>query len=164
MRLQARIHIEAEAKWFSPDELADIEARYRMGHMWTTPPIDRQSILEALVERYPRSNRAGCAAFELARGARGDERERLLRDVIAHHDEAWFDDGVQVGASARAILAVHLAGLDRYDEAEKIAVEMVKRFPGAIDESGATLDDLPQTIRLLRVPKDPESSTPFTRR
>jgi hypothetical protein len=41
---------------------------------------------------------------------------------------------------------------------------MVKRFPGAIDESGATLDDLPQTIRLLRVPKDPESSTPFTRR
>ena len=111
------------------------------------------AILEALIERYPLSNRAGCAALEVARAASHDTRERLLRDVIAKHSDAWFENGVQVGAAARASLATHLAGLDRYDEAERIAVEMVQRFPGAIDETGAVLDDLPRSINLLRVPK-----------
>jgi hypothetical protein len=35
---------------------------------------------------------------------------------------------------------------------------MVRLYPGAIDETGATLDDLPQSLRLLRIPKrDPAS-------
>lgn len=156
MRLQARAHIAAEASRFSASELADIEARYLMADVHglrRLNPSDRTSILEALIAAYPRSNRAGCAALTLAASASGGERERLLRDVIAHHGDAWFENGVQAGAKARAILAVHLAGLDRSEEAERVAAEMVQLYPGAIDETGATLDDLPQSIRLLRVPK-----------
>ena len=156
MRLQARAHIEAEATRFSADELADIEARYRLAHAGSLPLLtgpEGAAILQALIERYPRSNRAGCAALELARAAPADTRERLLGEVIAKHGDAWFENGVQVGAAARASLATHLAGLDRYDEAERVAVEMVQRYPGAIDETGAVLDDLPQSIRLLRLPK-----------
>ena len=156
MRALARAHIDAEAQRFTPAELADIEARYRMAHARGLPMLtgpEAVAILEALIERYPLSNRAGCAALEVARAASHDTRERLLRDVIAKHSDAWFENGVQVGAAARASLATHLAGLDRYDEAERIAVEMVQRFPGAIDETGAVLDDLPRSINLLRVPK-----------
>jgi hypothetical protein len=48
------------------------------------------------------------------------------------------------------MLAVHLVGLDRLDEAEQIAEELATMFPGAIDDSGATLDDVLKSIRLLR--------------
>jgi len=156
MRALARAHIDTEAQRFTPAELADIEARYRMAHAHGLPMLtgpEAVAILEALIERYPLSNRAGCAALEVARAASADTRERLLEEVIATHGDAWFENGVQVGAAARASLATHLAGLDRYDEAERIAVEMVQRFPGAIDETGAVLDDLPRSINLLRVPK-----------
>ena len=141
MRALARAHIDAEAQRFTPAELADIEARYRMAHARGLPMLtgpEAVAILEPLIERYPLSNRAGCAALEVARAAPADTRERLLEEVIAKHGDAWFENGVQVGAAARASLATHLAGLDRYDEAERIAVEMVQRFPGAIDETGAS--------------------------
>ena len=117
-----------------------------------------RALARAAIERDPDFNRAGQEALQRARSASGDERERRLNDVIATHGDAWCENGSQVGATARAILAVHLAALDRYDEAERIAREMVTLFPGAIDESGATLDDLPQSIRLLRVPKDERPS------
>ena len=117
-----------------------------------------RALARAAIERDPDFNRAGQEALRRAAQASGDERERRLNEVIATHSDAWCENGTRVGATARAILAVHLAGLDRYDEAERIAVEMVKLFPGAIDETGATLDDLPQSIRLLRVPKDERRS------
>jgi hypothetical protein len=57
---------------------------------------------------------------------------------------------VQVAALSRAMLAVHLAGLEKFDQAEALARELVTRFPGAIDHSGATLDNTLEAIRLLR--------------
>jgi hypothetical protein len=120
--------------------------------------IAMRALARAAIERDPEFNRAGQEALRRAVQVSDDQRERRLNDVIATHSDAWFENGVQVGAQARAMLATHLAGLDRYDEAERIATEMVRLYPGAIDETGATLDDLPQSIRLLRVPKrDPAS-------
>jgi hypothetical protein len=111
-------------------------------------------MLEELIERYPGSNRAGCAVLELARLSSGATRERFLRKAMANHSEAWFETGVQVGALARAMLAIHLAGLERFDEAEQVATELVTQFPGSIDDSGAPLDDVLASIKLLRPPKD----------
>ena len=53
-------------------------------------------------------------------------------------------------AISRAMLAIHLAGLERFDEAERIATELVTRYPGAIDQTGASLDDTLVAIKLLR--------------
>ncbi len=106
--------------------------------------------LQELIGRYPRSNRAGCALLELARLSSGTMREQYLRQAIAAHSDAWFENGVQVGALARATLAVDLAALERFDEAERVAAELVAMFPGAIDDSGATLDVVLKSIRLLR--------------
>jgi hypothetical protein len=153
LRLKAQIHIDAEGALFSAQERSDIEARYRSAHFEHPAFVRRPEgvrILMELIGRYPRSNRAGCAVLELARLSSGLTRERYLRDAVATHSDAWFETGVQVGALARAMLAVHLVGLNRLDEAEQIAEELGTMFPGAIDDSGATLDDVLNSIRLLR--------------
>lgn len=64
---------------------------------------------------------------------RGQLGERYPKDAIATYGDAWFETGVQVGALARGMLAVHLLGLDRSGEVEQIAEELVTMFAGAID-------------------------------
>jgi hypothetical protein len=155
LRRRARARVDAENAVFSAAELAEIEARYASAHMNGLPFVrrpDGEEILRDLVRRYPRANRAGCAVLQLAQVSTGARREQYLRQAIGQYDEAWFEDGVQVGALARAMLAVHLAGLGRFDEAERFASQLVSGFPGAIDHSGATLDDTLNAIRLLRAP------------
>jgi hypothetical protein len=65
-----------------------------------------------------------------------------LKRVIRGFSNAWCESGAQVGEVARAMLAVHYAGLERYDEAELLAKELLGLYPGAIEESGAPLDDV----------------------
>ena len=154
LQQRAQARIDEERLVFSPAELADIEARYASARSATLlfRRTGAEEILLDLVRRYPRSNRAGCALLDLAQISGGAHREAYLRQAIGTHDNAWFPGGVQVGALARALLAVHLAGLQRFDEAERLAAELVKEFPGSVDQSGATLDDTLTAIRLLRVP------------
>jgi hypothetical protein len=155
-RSEARAHMDAEKDLFSTEELAEIEALYSSAHESLVGFVrgsEGQAILQMLIQRYPRSNRAGCAVLELARRASGAERARQLRVAIANHSSARFENGVQVGAMARAMLAVHLAGTGQFDEAERLANEVDRMFPGAIDERGASLNGLAESIRLLRSPK-----------
>lgn len=145
--------MQAEATRFTAAELADIEAIYASALSPGTPFVRRpagEDILLDLISRYPGSNRAGCALLHLAQLATGDRREHYLRRAIEHDGDAWFENGVQVAALARAMLAIHLAGLERFDEAEKIAADLLTRHPDAIDHSGASLDDTLAAIRLLR--------------
>jgi hypothetical protein len=160
LRQRARARMEAEAVAFSAAELADIEARYASAY--TSNGLfsflrlpGAEQILEDLVQRYPRANRSGCSLLQLAQQTSGARREAALRRAIRFDGDAWFENGVQVAALARALLAVHLAGLDRFDEAEQVAAELVTRFPGAIDQTGATLDDTLAAIKLLRGREEP---------
>lgn len=76
-----------------------------------------------------------------------------MKSVIADHQDAWCEDGVQVGALARAKLAVYYAGEGRLNEAERLAEEVRTLFPEAIDESGAPLGQaLLQGLVLMRPP------------
>lgn len=157
LRQRAKVRIDAEALAFSAAELAEIEARYRSafrpevldGRAFLRRP-GAEPILVALVRRYPRANRAGCALLLLAQLSTGARREYYLREAIRFRGDAWFENGVQVGALARAMLAIHLAGLERFDEAEGVAAELVRDFPGAIDQTGASLDDTLTAIKQLR--------------
>jgi len=160
LRQRAKVRIDAEALAFSAAEVADIEARYRSafrpevldGRTFLRRP-EAEPILVALVRRYPRANRAGCALLLLAQLSTGPRREHYLREAISFKGDAWFENGVQVGALARAILAIHLAGLERFDEAEAVAAELVQDFPGAIDQTGASLDDTLTAVKQLRPPR-----------
>lgn len=138
---------------YSEDQLRDIEARYRSSHQRDYPMFlrpDAAPTLRELVAAYPKSNRSGCAVLDLAHLASGKTRVHYLREAIANHSEAWCESGVQVGALARARLAIHYAGLEQFEEAERLAKELVTLFPGAIDESGAPLDDVLRGVQLLK--------------
>jgi hypothetical protein len=156
LRTQARERIELDRQRYSPREWDDIERRYRRLHLDEFPRMlrpDAAPLVRDLVETYPASSRAGCAALELAQRSRGSARETDLARVIADHDDAWCDDGVQVGALARAHLAIYYAGLNRWDDADRLVAEIPTRFAGAIDSSGAPLDDMILGLKLLRSSK-----------
>jgi hypothetical protein len=155
LREKARQRADQDSRQFSAAELADIEATYQSTRLNGTPLLDRgaRHRLEALIEKYPRSNRAGCAFVELAMTSDGADRERYLKSAIAGHDDAWFENGAQVGPLARALLAMFYAGLDRFDDGERVAGEISARYPGSIDLSGASLDDVLPGLKLLRSPK-----------
>ena len=170
LRERAKVRFEAEGQAFSASDLADIEARYRSafrsdvldGLTFLRLP-EAEAVLQELIRRYPESNRAGCALMLLAQQSTGAERERFLRRAIEHDRDAWFETGVQVPAIARAMLAIHLAGLERFEEAEKLAAELVERFPGAIDQSGSTLDETLIAIKQLRRLDRPPATRPPNR-
>src|SRR6185503_5893157 len=153
LREKAQTHIAQERLLFSESELSDIESRYKSAHDDLGLGVRRPTGLEALeelIQRYPRSNRAGCATMELALASSGAKRERYLRRAIANYSDAWFENGSQVGALSRAMLAVHLAGLDRFDEAETVARELRANYAGSVDLSCAPLDDVLEAVKLLK--------------
>jgi hypothetical protein len=156
LRQRAQERAAQDRQRYREPEIVAIEARYRQSRldgMLTMVAPDAEPLLLELIAMYPASNRAGCAAMDLAQLKQGAAREAALKDVLAHHGDAWFDNGSQVGALARAQLAIYYAGIDRFDDAERLAAEVVQRFPDAVDRSGAPLADFAEGIRLLRAPK-----------
>ncbi len=136
--------------------MREIEVRYRAAHDVTFPQLirpDGEPILREIVTRYPKSNRAGCALIELAQLATGTTREAYLKQAMAEHPDSWFENGVQVAPLAQARLAIHYAGLERLEDAERLAADLSARFPQAIDPSGAPLSDVVRGVRLLRAVK-----------
>ncbi|HEU4937432.1 MAG TPA: hypothetical protein VFT39_13305 [Vicinamibacterales bacterium] len=153
LRAQANEHIRQERLVFSEEELRDIEARYRSAHQQDYPMLlkpDAAPILRELVTRYPKAHRSGCAVLDLARLVSGEARERYLQEAIANHNDAWCESGVQVGALARARLAIHYADQQRLEDAERLAKKLVTLFPDAIDDSGALLNGVLRGVQLLR--------------
>jgi exonuclease V gamma subunit len=153
LRAKAEERIRQDRSIYSEQEFREIELQYVSAHHFGNPVLpmrEAQEVLRKLIENYPKSNRAGCAVLELAQLSAGTAREEYLKEAIAHYDDSWYENGVQVGALARARLAIHYAGFGRFDEAEKLAEELTSLFSGAVDHSGAPLDDVPQAIKLLR--------------
>jgi hypothetical protein len=155
LRLKAQNRVAQDLIWYSAAELLDIEAQYRSTRLAQTslPDHNRRQILEALATKYPRSNRAGCAVVELAQMSAGEVREQYLKKAIDEHADAWFENGSQVGPLAMALLAMHYAGFDRLAEAERLAAELSARYPGSIDSTGASLDEVLPGLKGLRPPK-----------
>lgn len=153
LRARAQDRLDADRLVYSTTELQDIEARYRSAHQELVPESLKPGaalLLADLVDKYPRSTRAGCAVVELAQTSNGDVRRHYLALAIDRHSDAWCGNGVQVGALARALLAVSYADAGRFDEAERIAREMMQLFPDAVDSAGAPLDTVLEGIKLLR--------------
>jgi hypothetical protein len=155
LRDRAHARVAQDRSRYTEPQIADIEARYRASRFEGGGMMrpDAAPGLRELIAAYPASNRAGCAAIELVHLTQGPAREAALKDVIAHHSDAWFENGTQVGALARAQLAVYYAEIDRFADAERLAAEVVTLFPGAVDRSGAPLADIAEGIRLLKPPK-----------
>ncbi len=136
LRLRARERMARDKALFSAAEMAEIESLYKRGTMKTE---DGRRAYTELVQRFPRSNRAGCAALYLARTATGTERLTKIEQAITDFNDTWYGDGTNVGAYARTLLAIQLAEAGRSADARRLATEVASNSPDAIDHRGASL-------------------------
>jgi TolA-binding protein len=151
LRAKAQERMRQDRSLFSDQEFREIETLYQQANRNLRTP-EAKDLLKQVVQKYPKSNRAGCAVLYLAQMSAGTEREDYLKSAIAAHGEAWYGDGAQVGALARAQLATYYANAGRLDEAQKLAEEVSSQFPGAVDHSGSRLTDALRRMKLLRLP------------
>jgi TolA-binding protein len=145
LRARAQQRMERDLAAFTAGQLQDLETLYQSANRNLKSP-DSKDILRQVVQKYPRSNRAGCAVLYLAQLSVDAEKEKYLHEAIKDHADAWFGNGVQVGALSRYQLAVHYARSGRTDDALKLADEINKDYPGAVDHAGRRLADSLQRL------------------
>lgn len=148
LRVRAQVRMAQDREHFTREELREIEQLYQgAGRDFSSP--ETRAKLARLIEKYPGSNRAGCAALYLARSAPPDERETELLAVIAEHSDAWYGDGTQVGPMARAFLASWYQAEGRDADARDAAREIAAQAPDAVDHTGRRIVDVMRGIGLL---------------
>jgi hypothetical protein len=141
MRATAQVRMRRDLATFTREQLSEIETLYQSASRNLQAPESR-GLLQDLVDKYPASNRAGCAALYLARGAPESDREVLLEQVIERHSDAWYGDGTQVGPMARALLASLYQRQDRQQEAIAAARAVESSTPDAVDHQGRRIVDV----------------------
>ena len=103
-------------------------------------PSDAVSAMEELINRFPRSNRAGCCALYIARLLEpGAERSDWLKRCTNDWSGCYFLDGTSVGALARKLHADDLNAQGDSATAQTIYTKISKQFPGATNFGGEPL-------------------------
>jgi hypothetical protein len=149
LRARAQERMRQDRAVYSAKDLRELEELYQSANQNLNAP-EARGILEQVVSKYPKSNRAGSAVLYLAQMSSGADRERYLKMAIEEHNDSWYGDGVQVGAFGRAQLAVFYSVQGTTDEAKALAREVAERFPGAIDHSGRPLVETLRKMKLLQ--------------
>lgn len=148
LRARAQERMRQDLATYSREDLRQLEELYQSANRNLSDP-GAKAILQQVVEKYPRSNRAGSAVLYLAQLSSAAEREAYLKAAIEAHGDTWYGNGVQVGALARVQLAAFRSAAGRTDEAKVLAREVVEKFPGAVDHQGGLLQDVLRRMNLL---------------
>ena len=148
LRARAQERMRQDLAIYSAADLRALEELYQSANRNLSGP-NAKEILQRIVKEFPKSNRAGSAVLYLAQLSSGREREAYLKTAIDAHGDAYYGDGVQVGALARVQLAAFYAAEGRVAEAQALAKEVVERFPGAVDHRGRPLVETLRNLKLL---------------
>ena len=143
------MRMRRDLETFTREQLAEIETLYQSANRNLRAPESR-GLLQDLVDKYPASNRGGCAALYLAQVAPESDREVLLKQPIERHADAWYGDGTQVGPMARAFLASLYQRQDRREEAIAAARAVASSTPDAVDHQGRRIVDVLKGQGLLQ--------------
>jgi hypothetical protein len=146
LRARAQERMRQDLSVYSREDLRALEELYQSANRDLRSPTAKET-LQRVLKEYPKSNRAGSAVLYLAQLSSGEEREAYLKSAIATYGDTWYGDGVQVGALARAQLAMTYAAMGRVDDAKVLVKEIEDKFPGAVDHGGRPLLD---SLRRLR--------------
>ena len=123
---------------YTPEQLRDAEQLYQVANQkWGSPEANES--LQKMIRKYPDINRTGCAMLYLAQRSEGDERANYLRDCIEKFNDCFYGDGVQVGAYARFLLAVHYKSKGEEKRAAELCNEIKAKYTDAIDHAGNLL-------------------------
>lgn len=140
-RAEAKKRMRKDSEIYSRDELQEIETLYQVANeQWKSR--EGKDSLEALVEKYDKANRTGCAILYLGQMSDGEEREDYLKEAIEDFSDCFYGNGVQVGAYARYCLAHHYRKAGETSKAEKLFAELQEEYPHAIDHKGRLLSAL----------------------
>ena len=121
-------------------KVQEIESAYQAAGK-QADPVKKKESLQALISKYPKANRSGCAMLYLGQASEGKEKEAFLLRAIEEYGNCWYGDGVQVGAYARFYLAHYYKNEGKTVEAEKLFAELRKDYPDAIDHRGRLLSE-----------------------
>ena len=139
LRLKYLGRMNLDKKTYTSQEVAEIKQLYQEANN-QQEAVDKKAALKTLVERYPGSNRAGCAMLYLAQmGRKGKDFEHYLIRCINEYSDCFYGDGVQVGAYARYRLWREYMKAGLAEEAQTISDEMATHFHDAVDHQGNIL-------------------------
>ena len=126
---------------YTPVQLSEAEKLMGIGDQkWGSP--EAVDACQALVKKFPDSDRAGCAMLYLAQMSQGDERAKYLQGCIDQYNDCFYGDGVQVGAYTRFLLAQDYQSNGDTEKAKALFNEIKANYPNAIDHNGNLLVDL----------------------
>lgn len=138
---KARERMAKDLSVYSAAELREIESLYQVANKkWKTQ--QGKDSLKLLVEKFDRANRTGCALLYLGQMSKGEEREEYLEEAMEDFSDCYYENGVQVGAYARFLLAYHYKETGEEDDAEDLLEEIQKDYPDAVSHNGELLVDL----------------------
>jgi hypothetical protein len=135
---KAREMMARDEKLYSRKEMAELESTYQIANRNTRSP-EAMEALKTVLEKFDKSNRAGCAALYLGRWSRGDDREKYLKMAVEKYSGAYYLDGTSVGGYARLILGADLKKAGKDSAAKKLFNELRKDYPEAMDHGGRLL-------------------------
>ncbi|OGV70105.1 MAG: hypothetical protein A2283_14260 [Lentisphaerae bacterium RIFOXYA12_FULL_48_11] len=130
-----------DRKNYSTEQLREIENLYQVANkLWKTP--EAKTSLKVLIEKYPKSNRTGCAVQYMGQMSSGEEKEKYLKLAIKDFSDCYYGNGVQVGAYARFYLGYYYKDKGMEKEAKALFDEIRKDYPAAINHKGKLLLDI----------------------
>jgi hypothetical protein len=127
-----------DSRLYSNKEMADLEQTYQIANQNTRSP-EAIEALKKVVEKYPKSNRAGCAALYLGRWTQGDEQEKYLKLAIEKYSDSYYLDGTSVGGYARFLLGHLYNQTNKKTAAKKLFDEIRKDYEDAETHNGTLL-------------------------
>jgi TolA-binding protein len=139
-----RLRLIRDRKKFSEEELAEINQKYQKAGE-NLYKKESAELLKEIIDKYPGSNLAGCAAVLLGQayaqmgGFRSAERYLLL--AKSDHRSSYFSNGARVGPLADFYLAL------LYRDRGNAMFENIKQdYPDAIDLQGRSLPAVVEAI------------------
>jgi TolA-binding protein len=143
-RRKAEEMMARDSRVVSPRDMSDLEQTYQVANANPRKP-EAIEALKKVLEKYPKSNRAGCAALYLGRWTQGEEQEKYLKLAIDQYSKAYYLDGTSVGGFARFILGGIYKQAGKEADAAKLFNEIRKDYADAQEHSGALLvEQLPR--------------------
>jgi hypothetical protein len=143
-RRKAEDMMARDSRLYSAREMADLEQTYQIANKNTRSP-EAMDALRKVLEKYEKSNRAGCAALYLGRWSQGDDREKYLKLAVEKYSKCYYLDGASVGAYARLILGSLYQQAGKEAEAKKLFDEIRKDYEDAEDHTDKLIvEQIPQ--------------------
>lgn len=141
----ARARVARDTQIFTADQIHEIEVIYQEAKKLPTFTAVAEA-MQPLFDRFPGSNRTGCAALYVGRQCEGAAREQWLRYAIERSSDCLFLDGTSVGGLARVLLAEDCFETGSPAEAVRLLGEVRTAYPQGIDFEGTPLIELADRV------------------